>query len=846
MKFLKKRNKSGFTLMELIIAMAVASILFLGITTTLLPSIKFFQQTSRWASDKSASNTIYKYVSERLRFSSDLFVYEKYDDADFETKVKSDYLSDSDYFKDRTWKVIKIRNDSPTGKGRLQVCDISYDGTNVTIGSFTNAFADEYYSERDFDITMKISSTFEMEIIVTKDGQTTHKSENKISLMNYSTGKHATYSGAGINNYYVYCLPLDPTEADGVDGTVPGGGGGGGGDPTDPTDPADPGGTPTTPTNITLEAEDANVSSGEKPNDSSASGGKYAEMKDGTIEFTIPSGFVAGDYKVTIITYVPSGWGDKTNSLYLNSTSNKLGDFVTKNSSWSSHEVKSSVSLSSGDKIILSGGNKWIMVDCIILEPVSGGTVTEVTYTIKSGDHGKFKDGTTEIIDTVAKYGDTVDVKISDINIDTDFAFDHWKTNTNSNISTSGTYTFKVTESDNTIEAVYKSTKQYTYSVDANGGVLDSSSTAGGSYNSGVQITASVTAPSGYTFKGWYKDGVTQVSTSNPYTFNISANTSLKAMYNSNGSGTPTGDSTTLTLECEDYVNNYKDGNKPTVGTTLAGYSGTGYAALNNSENKQYIYVPFTAPATDKYSFKISFSRPSGSASDVYIDRYDSTSGANHGQQSYEGKTYYHNYYSSQGSGSSSSWTAATPSGLTTIDMNAGDTILIGLTDNKGRAYFDKIVVTATKAVFNSSSGSGGGTSSGTTNKLRIEAENYASGHGYNTGNITIRSGSSYSGGKYTEVTGGDGEPAVEFIAPTSGTYTFRIYYFGGGNNYYNFYNSSDNKLKDSSVSSKSELGYCEFTYNVTAGSKYYIGLYGNTGTKVDYFEVIAPTNVFS
>ena len=132
-----------------------------------------------------------------------------------------------------------------------------------------------------------------------------------------------------------------------------------------------------------------------------------------------------------------------------------------------------------------------------------------------------------------------------------------------------------------------------------------------------------------------------------------------------------------------------------------------------------------------------------------------------------------------------------------------------------------------------------------TTNTLKIEAENYESDRGYNLQNITVRSDDNYSGGKYTEVTGSDGEPAVEFIAPTSETYTFRIYYFGGSNTYYNFYDTSNFKLRDGKITDRSTLGYYEFTYNVTAGSTYYIGLYGNTGTKVDYFEVIAPTAVF-
>ena len=56
----------------------------------------------------------------------------------------------------------------------------------------------------------------------------------------------------------------------------------------------------------------------------------------------------------------------------------------------------------------------------------------------------------------------------------------------------------------------------------------------------------------------------------------------------------------------------------------------------------------------------------------------------------------YQNAYQQVGSGSSSEWSTFT----VTHTFNAGETKLIGLTDNNKVAYFDKVVVTAPAKVF--------------------------------------------------------------------------------------------------------------------------------------------------
>ena len=259
--------------------------------------------------------------------------------------------------------------------------------------------------------------------------------------------------------------------------------------------------------------------------------------------------------------------------------------------------------------------------------------------------------------------------------------------------STSTTYTINSIAAAHTVQAIFETIPQYTVSAAANNATYGSVTGAGTVYE-GNTVTLTATPASGYGFTGWSTDGGANiVSTINPLTVTPTVNVTYTAVFEVKST------TNTLTMEIEDYVANYNSGNQPTVGTALAGYSGTGYAALNNNGSKQYIYVPFTAPANATYSFAITYA--TASSSDIYIDRFDSTSGSNYGQQTYNGNTYYHNAYAGIGGGSSSSWsTNSNASSVTNISLTAGQTILVGLTDNSGRAYFDKIVVTASSDVF--------------------------------------------------------------------------------------------------------------------------------------------------
>lgn len=97
-------------------------------------------------------------------------------------------------------------------------------------------------------------------------------------------------------------------------------------------------------------------------------------------------------------------------------------------------------------------------------------------------------------------------------------------------------------ESDRTLTAVFeaKEAPAEIYSIDVSaspsaGGTV----TGGGSYANGKSATVKAAANSGYIFKGWTENGST-VSTNASYTFTVSANRTLTAVFEKGGATVPT------------------------------------------------------------------------------------------------------------------------------------------------------------------------------------------------------------------------------------------------------------------------------------------------------------------
>lgn len=73
MRLRKRRNSSGgFTLVELIVSVAVLFILLAGILTIIMPGFRFFGTMDKITSAKMISNTLYGYIEDRVRYATEL------------------------------------------------------------------------------------------------------------------------------------------------------------------------------------------------------------------------------------------------------------------------------------------------------------------------------------------------------------------------------------------------------------------------------------------------------------------------------------------------------------------------------------------------------------------------------------------------------------------------------------------------------------------------------------------------------------------------------------------------------------------------------------------------------
>lgn len=83
-----KKRKSGFTLVELIIVMAIFSILLVGAISLVGPVQKIFKNTSHSEKIGSYINNTQKYIEDSLKYAEYLWVYQDLDEANIITEVE--------------------------------------------------------------------------------------------------------------------------------------------------------------------------------------------------------------------------------------------------------------------------------------------------------------------------------------------------------------------------------------------------------------------------------------------------------------------------------------------------------------------------------------------------------------------------------------------------------------------------------------------------------------------------------------------------------------------------------------------------------------------------------------
>ncbi len=147
-------------------------------------------------------------------------------------------------------------------------------------------------------------------------------------------------------------------------------------------------------------------------------------------------------------------------------------------------------------------------------------------------------------------------------------------------VSTNSTYSFTLTGNRNLVANFTQVGVNYTITLSANpapGGTT----TGGGTYVSGITASVSAAANASYTFVNWTENGVI-VSTSNPYSFSVTANRNLVANF------TQTSANYTLSLSANPApggttsgAGSYTSGTSVTASATV----NTGYSFSNWTEN---------------------------------------------------------------------------------------------------------------------------------------------------------------------------------------------------------------------------------------------------------------------
>ena len=97
-RLLRKRNKSGFTLVEVVISTALLGILIIGVLLFMTPVFGMLDSNEAAAKSDRAMSTMETYITKTLRRASYVKIFTNADDADI-TSVTGDIFIDTDYDK---------------------------------------------------------------------------------------------------------------------------------------------------------------------------------------------------------------------------------------------------------------------------------------------------------------------------------------------------------------------------------------------------------------------------------------------------------------------------------------------------------------------------------------------------------------------------------------------------------------------------------------------------------------------------------------------------------------------------------------------------------------------------
>lgn len=208
MKRLKLNRKGGFTLIEMVIVMVMMSVILTGVMLITSQVGVFFNKTDKWTSDKNATNTISKALSERIRYADEVAIYEGFSHIGFLNRISADAVPE-DYV------VFIINNEVENKKGRvyqLEVAEIA----SMPPGDNKLILPEDFYGNRSFVINLSKYTNSSINIgieVYDKNNERTHVSDNTVAVENVRIRRTAVeeltpdISQSGANTYIVFKQP---------------------------------------------------------------------------------------------------------------------------------------------------------------------------------------------------------------------------------------------------------------------------------------------------------------------------------------------------------------------------------------------------------------------------------------------------------------------------------------------------------------------------------------------------------------------------------------------------------------------------------------------------------------
>jgi prepilin-type N-terminal cleavage/methylation domain-containing protein len=188
-RILKAFRMKGFTLIELVIVMAIMTILLAGILQLFAPVRAAYSETAALESKRANCNSITKYMTESLRYAQYIGVYETgvtggntqakaadaaknlYDSIDAQATALKLSTADLNTIKENIQVIVidYTENADTTYQGQTYSGRL-YRYKNTSPANFHMSFGKAYYGNNDFGINVKLVSSNEISVFASTQG----------------------------------------------------------------------------------------------------------------------------------------------------------------------------------------------------------------------------------------------------------------------------------------------------------------------------------------------------------------------------------------------------------------------------------------------------------------------------------------------------------------------------------------------------------------------------------------------------------------------------------------------------------------------------------------------------